>query len=1041
MEQADRTGEGGAEYSGEGDFDRLAARFEALRRLPQDDREQALAVLEHEDPHLTTLLRRLFAQHSEDPDELGAPEKVFAPAAIVDAVANAGADLPMPDRIGPYVPQRELGRGGMGTVYLAERQGGDFTQTVAVKLLRAAVDDVDLQRRFRTERRILAGLQHPNIATMHDGGTTAAGLPYVAMEYVDGVDLLSHCRERRLDVAARLRLFVKVCRAVAHAHRNLIVHRDLKPGNILVTANGEPKLLDFGIAKLLAADETTPEAAPATRTGHMLLTPEYSSPEQVRGEAITTATDVYSLGAILYELLCGRRAQTLPDRSVTTMLAVVCNGNAPPPSTAAPADDTTLRRRLRGDLDTIVAFAMRKEPERRYESAAALADDLERHLAGLPVRARADTFGYRATKFVRRHRLPLAGVALLLLLLVGFAVQTADQNEQIRTERNTAERRRQEAEKQRDIAQTQRAEAERQRQAAAQIAEFLVDLFSMASPSPERADALRARELLDRGARRIDLDMVTSPALRGALQLAMGRAYVALGLYPAARPLIEASEQSFAAASPGSEDHRSAQYWLGVLAMNQGRTAEGEEMLRQSFAPTADGAPCPPQIEALRCCTLATWLRDAGRFDEADAMLTRAEQLNGGTLVAHSKDETADLRIVRASVLRDRGDSRGALALLREVELEVEAEGNARQPRYLVLYRELGYTFKELGELDEARSAFEHTLRMSREYAGESHPDVDTALFSLAQLEASLGDLPRAEQLMRDCIAREEARFGPHSFYPALGKAQLASILGQLDRSDEAEAMFRDALAIMRDVLPPEHPELPTTLGNFGTFLHRIGRFDEAGPLFEEALARREKILPPEHPAILTSRNQLAVLRIDRGDPAGAEPDLRKVLDARRKQLGAHQDTAGSLLTLATAIARQGRDEEAIPLFEESIAMFGQVLPPDHPTQARPRIGLAISRIRMERVNEALEPLRDAVSIHHAAYGPDHPMTFYSEYWLAQGLALSGDPVAAIALLRPVQQRASASHPGETNERRIRQFLAELLEKSGDAAGAAALRR
>ncbi len=1041
MDHADQRNTDGRQYSDAGVFDRLATRFEALRHLPPDERERALGVLERDEPHLTTQLRRLFEQHSDDPEELAAPDKILPAAAIVDAVAQAGAALPMPTHIGPYVPRRELGRGGMGTVYLAERQGGDFTQTVAVKVLRAAIDDLDLQRRFRTERRILAGLQHPNIAAMFDGGTTDTGQPYVAMEYVDGVDLLSHARQHQLDVPARLRLFVKVCRAVAHAHRALVVHRDLKPGNILVTANGEPKLLDFGIAKLLQDDGEPDTAAPMTRTGNMLLTPEYSSPEQVRGEAVTTATDVYALGAILYELLSGRRAQVLPDRSVTAMIAVVCDGHAPPPSTAVDAADSTLRRRLRGDLDTIVAVAMRKEPLRRYDSAAALADDLQRHLDGLPVTARPDTFAYRTSKFVRRHRLPLAGLAALLLLLITFAIHTARQNRVIGAERNTAEIRRQEAEKQRDIARDEREQAERQRQVANQIAEFLVDMFSMASPDPERAEALRARELLDRGARRIDLDLVTSPAQRGALQQAMGRAYIALGLYPAARPLLEASERNFAAVAAGTEDHRTAQYWLGVLAMHQGDNAAGESLLRLSTTPATDGAPRSPQTQSLRLCTLATWLRDVGRFDEADALVASAASLTGEPLVANGTDGIVDLRIVRATIRRDRGDFRGALELLREVELHAEASGEARHPRYLVLYRELGRTFQELGELEEARSAIELSLSMSRDYAGDSHPDVDTALFALAQLEEDLGDLRRAEELMRECLRRDETRFGPHHYYPALVKAQMAAVIGQLDRVDEAESMFRDALAIMRDVLPPEHPELATTIGNFGTLLHRNHRFDEAGPMFEEALALREKVYPPEHPAVLTSRNQLAVLRLDRGDPVGAESDLRKVLDARQRRLGTHEDTAGSLMTLATALSRQDRQEEAIALFEQAIVMFGKVLPADHPTQARPRLGLGIALIKSRRANDAQEPVRQAVGINHAAFGPDHPMTFHSEYWLAQSLALGGDPAAAIELLRPVQQRVSASHPGEPTERRIRALLADLLEQSGDKTGAAALRK
>ncbi|MCR9247538.1 MAG: tetratricopeptide repeat protein [bacterium] len=1004
----DASNERREQYSRAPDFARIAEEFESLRALGPEARDSALAAMATTEPQLATELRRLFAQHSEDPDELASPTDAFGAAEIADAIAAAESssgslaaspppDVEAPETIGPYRAIRELGRGGMGTVYLGEREGDDFTNRVAIKLLRAAGDDREMQRRFRTERRILAGLVHPHIATLFDGGTTTTGQPYVVMEYVDGPDLLTFCRERRLALRDRLRLFVKVCRAVAHAHRALVVHRDLKPGNILVGQNSEPKLLDFGIAKLLQDGASTDASLAVTHTGHMLLTPEYSSPEQVRGGAITTATDVYALGVILYELLSGQRAQPLANRSVTQLVDVVCDRTPPPPSAVRATDDAAVTtRELRGDLDTIVACAMRKEAERRYESAAALADDLEAFLAGLPVAARGDTLTYRTQKFVRRHSIALAGTALLFVLLVTFAVTTAMQNRRIADER--------------DAAITQRI-------AADELSEFLVDLFDMASPDPERAETLRARELLDRGARRIATEMTEAPHRRAPVQLAMGRAYVALGLYDAARPLLTAAERATAAHAPDSRQHRRLQYWNGVLAFFAGETERGEQLLRRSLEPTADGKPCPTKerIEGLN--TLASHLRDRGRFGAAIALVDEAATFD------ENAEFTDMLQLTRAEIARDRGDGAAALAMLEQLRSKA---GDDSHPRYTRLHRELGRAHRAVGDVVAARAAFEQALALAREFAGDSHPDVDTALFSLAMLEIDRGDMQRAETLLREILARDEARFGTEHSYPALTKGQLAMVLGNLDRNDEAEQLFRAALETQRRTLPEGHPELPTTIANLGSFYHRLRRHDEAAPLFAEALELRQQLYEADHPIVLTSRNQLAVLELDRGNHEVAEREFRAVLAARRDRLGTHREVAGSLLSLGTAVSRQGRHAEAVPIFEESVTMFEQTLEPDHPTLARPLIGLAIAWLRQNEPKKALPGFRSAAGINARALGEDHFQTSYARLWLGRCLGEAGDREAAVAMLRALVERLARTHPGHPMGQAAANSLAAL---------------
>lgn len=435
---------------------------EALARPPG----QRAAFLEQtcDDEELRREALSLLAFYDDDPDFLERPVHADALRLVAEETPSDQAGA----RIGPYQLVRELGRGGMGIVYLAERADGRFQQQVAVKLVRQSGLRDDLLGRLRHERQILASLQHPNIARLLDGGATDEGQPYLVMEYVEGAPIDQYGDHHRLSTSGRLRLFQTVCAAVHYAHQNLIVHRDLKPSNILVAENGQVKLLDFGIAKLL--DENATEAVPMTRTGMRVMTPEYASPEQVRGEPITTASDVYALGVILYELLTGHRPYEVRNLTPTQIERVICEQEPPKPSTAilrtvevekdpgalpqrtpegvSRARNTQperLRRRLQGDLDNIVMKALRKEPARRYSSVEQFSEDLRRHLAQLPVVARPNTLGYRISKFVRRHMVGVAatvGATLLIVMtLLGGIIATTRQARVAAAERDRAEQR------------------------------------------------------------------------------------------------------------------------------------------------------------------------------------------------------------------------------------------------------------------------------------------------------------------------------------------------------------------------------------------------------------------------------------------------------------------------------------------------------------------------------------------------------------------------------------------------------------------------
>jgi serine/threonine protein kinase/tetratricopeptide (TPR) repeat protein len=408
--------------------------------------DERAAVLDREcgdDAELRADVESLIAHHDAPTAEISDADTRIA----------QGEESPRPRRIGPYRVIRELNRGGMGVIYLGVREDDQFRRRVAIKVLKRGMDTAEILRRFELERQLLAALNHPNIARLYDGGETDDGLPYFAMEYVEGQPIHDYCDTHRLRIAERLELFRAVCAAVHYAHQNLVVHRDLKPSNIIVTADGVPKLLDFGIAKLInpemafiAGDPTAPELR--------IMTPEYASPEQVRGDPITTASDIYSLGVLLYELVTGHRPYRLPSRVREEIQHVICDVDPDRPSTAvsrveeigpeegaSPGLTTTitpetvsrvregrpdrLRRRLAGDIDNIVLMAMRKEPQRRYTSAEQFGDDIRRHLEGMPVIARRDTVGYRSLKFVRRHRVGVGAAATIAVLLVGGIVGTA----------------------------------------------------------------------------------------------------------------------------------------------------------------------------------------------------------------------------------------------------------------------------------------------------------------------------------------------------------------------------------------------------------------------------------------------------------------------------------------------------------------------------------------------------------------------------------------------------------------------------------------
>jgi len=685
---------------------RVKGILEGALDRPAEERESYIASVCGGDAALRARVTALAEAAERDGGMLDAPNAVAAGAEVPEAPSRKG------ERVGAYELLDEIGSGGMGTVHLARRADDEFEKRVAIKLMRPGfATDLDL-RRFKSERQIAAVLDHPNIARLLDGGSTPEGAPYFVMEHVEGGPLLDYCRERGLSVRERLVLFREICAAVQYAHQHLVVHRDLKPGNILVTADGEPKLLDFGIAKLLSGGGGTAFSEP-TATLDRLLTPEYASPEQVRGRPVTTASDVYSLGVILYELVSGEKPYRIETGDPAELVRLVCEQDPGRPSTRTAG--------LSRDLDAIVLKAMRKEPEGRYQSAAALADDIGRFLEGHPVEARRHSTAYRAKKFLRRHRIGAAATLLVLAAIATGIWATLREARRARAAEARAERRFNDDRK----------------LANSFLFEFHDAIRDLPGSTAARALVVRrGLEYLDGLAKESSDDRVLRRELADAYQKVgdvQGNAFMsnlgdlkgAIASYEKAIALLEP-----AVAGPGASDAEraslaTAYLVCGALRLNEGKAEQALAMakkglaLRQALAAEAPGNAGRQMDLSQAWQYVAFDAAPAGKYAEArDALAAQAailaEQLRvrpSDRAVRRSLGQNLYLRGEAAS---NGGDPAGALARFREAE-KIEEELVAEDPTSVQFRRDLAYTQTEVGNtelvLSNAPAALEEYRR------------------------------------------------------------------------------------------------------------------------------------------------------------------------------------------------------------------------------------------------------------------------------------------------------------------------------------------
>jgi len=767
---------------------------------------------------------------------------------------------------------RTLGAGGMGEVYLAERADAQFEQQVAIKVVHGGALAVSMHSRLKLERQILAQLDHPNIAHLLDGGALPDGSAYIVMEYIDGVAIDVFCDSNRVDINARLKLFQTVCAAVHYAHQNLIVHRDLKPSNILVTAAGVPKLLDFGIAKLLDDRQAARHTLAVTQADIRVMTPDHASPEQVRGQAITTSSDVYVLGVLLYKLLCGTSPFFISSMRLSEIERAICEKDPLPPSHMVSADELPestsiaaargtsskrLKRALDGDLNNIVLMAMRKEPERRYGSAEQLAADIQRYLEGKPVIARRDTMSYRTSKFVKRHWLPVSAAAAATFMVVAFSVTTYVQSVRIAAER--------------DHAAQQRERAERERARAEEVSGFLVNLFKLSDPEENRGNQVTARELLDSGAKRLEAGLQDQPETKAALLSTVGAVYDSLGQYQEALPILNEALVLQGPARDGS--HIGTLLEVAAARIGTGNLPEAEPPLQDALhiSQSEFGAK---SIESGRTLWALGRLRlEQGRFGEAKDLFVQSL----GILQADNAPQT-DI----SSLLDDLAKvyTRGQQWQLAKETYERALEIDRRvlgddHPRVAQYQDNLAFVAQNMGDLKQAEMLYRDALKRKETAYGERHPETAITKGNYGLLLQREGRLTEAEPLLRDAVAIRLSLFGPDNYNVGYGRVSLAMLLHDKGDLAASEGEFRQALAIYDKALPANHQNRASLLMHFARLLVDRNKAPEALAKSEESIKIWTATSPAANPqtALAHAIHAYALEHLDKLPQAAAELD------------------------------------------------------------------------------------------------------------------------------------------------------------------------
>ncbi|GAA0709795.1 serine/threonine-protein kinase [Dokdonella soli] len=827
------------------------------------------------------------------------------------------------DRIGPWRLIEELGRGGMGVVWLAERADGQFEQRAALKLIKRGMDSEAVQARFLRERQILAHLEHPRIARLLDGGIAADGLPYFAMEYVKGLPLLRYAAGHELGLHERIALFLDICSAVQFAHRQLVVHLDLKPSNVLITTDGTVKLLDFGIAKLLGG-----ETGSAIQTGDFRdrpLTPAYASPEQLSGAPVSTATDVYALGAILYELLTARRPHDLGDTPTLEEIRRLLESTAPPPpSKRAAVDGPMSARRLRGDLDTIVLTALKREPERRYPTVNALAEDLRSYLDGQPIAARRDNVVYRSGKFLRRHRL---GVALASLALLGLFATTV-------------------------VALWEAGRAREQARQAETVTGFLIDTFRVADPKGAPGGAkLSAVDVLDAGAQRLDAQLAGQPELGSRFAAVLGAIYQELGQYDRAIALLDRSlalkhtapddparadiltqlaraqyeKGDYAAAEKNAgialTTHRASTgassaivardlALQGEIARRQGDFRKAEPLLQQALAMSRTNLKAPDAQIAADLNELAALYNDMHRLDEGTASTEEALAMFR-TLYGENHLDVAENLINLGSFRMQTGHVAEALPPLEEATAIYR---RLLPPDHPLLANALvvhANALDRLNRYQEAEPLYLDALATQRRLLGDHHPDVAATLNNLCVMYRHSDEFVRSADYCRQASAVWVALDKPEHPFALASKSNLSVALRESGDLVESERLIRQVLDARLRQSGAKTFLVPYTMDQLAVVLHVSGRSVEAVAQHQRAQALRKNAPGTPPLEVAAAQVDFALSELDVGDLPAANEQVGIALNALNAMKPVNSERLADAWVAEARIALAQHDTEA----------------------------------------------------------------------------------------------------------------------------------
>lgn len=860
--------------------------FQLVVELAAEDRESFLTKQCGPDVELRVFVDELLMH---DATGMGGflRKPVFTPAHGEMADTEGG----IPKRIGHYEIVRVLGEGGMGVVYEARQENPQ--RIVALKVLRSCLPSTNMLRRFQHEAKMLGQLQHPGIACIYEAGVAQIGNgegllgqePFFAMELIRGRPLNTYAAENRLSVRDRSELVAKVCDAMEHAHRKGVIHRDLKPSNILVDESGQPKILDFGVARVTDADIAT--VTMQTASGQLIGTVPYMSPEQVAGDSrqIDTRSDVYAVGVILYELLSGKLPHDVRNRSIPEAARIIRDEE---PSRLSSFDTS-----LRGDIETIVAKACEKGKDRRYQSAAELAADLRRYLRDEPIVARPPSKLYHLGKFAKRNKGLAAGLATAFVaLIVGLLGTTWGMLEAA-------------GQRDRAIAVSQEAQA---------VNEFLQKMLASANPRQAKKSDVLLHDILNIAAREIERGSLKGqPEIEANIHTTLGLAYTGLGLFAEADPhlhtALEIQRRLF-----GNERISVADCLnnLGELHYNRGEYDEAEPLLREALVITRKTAGSGGPSVAPILNNLGKLLFQKGDYTGAEPLYHEALAIQR-SVFGNESVEVARVLHNLAELYRCMSDYDEAESVNRKVLAMRRNLLGDEHPDVAASLNSLAVVLRQKGDYSGAEALYREALELNSTLFGHEHPEVAVNLHNLAMLLHRQGDYARAEPLYREALAIRRKLLDDHHPTIASTLNGLGGLLASKGDYTAAEPLYREALAIRRKRLGDHHPKVATSLVNVGTVLHQQGDYDRAEQSYREALTIVREVLPADHPDLASKLGALGLLLLDRERYAEAEPLFRECLAIREKKLPNSRMRFVAMSSLGSALARLSKFEEAEP--------------------------------------------------------------------------------------------------------------------------------